>query len=59
MDAWLRFTGIIVSLSDTLTADAALTRLSAFTDVGELAQAAEPGGIHLRFVPSGFLGQAR
>ncbi|MEH0825659.1 MULTISPECIES: hypothetical protein [unclassified Micromonospora] len=55
-DAWLRFAGITVSLSDTVTADAALARLSEFCDITGLAQAADPGGIHFRFAPAGPVG---
>ncbi|MGI5180318.1 hypothetical protein ACQEVZ_28765 [Dactylosporangium sp. CA-152071] len=35
-DAWLRFNGIRVSVSDVSTAEAALARLAAFTDIGGL-----------------------
>lgn len=55
-DAWLQFAGITVSLSDTVTADAALARLSEFSDITGLAPAAVPGGIHFRFAPSAPVG---
>ncbi|WP_157746002.1 hypothetical protein [Micromonospora purpureochromogenes] len=55
-DAWLHFAGITVSLSDTVTADAALARLSEFSDITGLAHAAAPNGIHFRFAPSGPVG---
>ncbi|MEU5789888.1 hypothetical protein ABZ754_19420 [Micromonospora purpureochromogenes] len=55
-DAWLDFAGITVALRDMATADAALARLSEFSDITGLAHAAVAGGIHYRFAPSGLVG---
>jgi hypothetical protein len=46
-DAWLRFDGIRVSVSDASTAESALARLEAFTDIDGLASSAT--AIHSAF----------
>jgi hypothetical protein len=46
-DAWLRFDGIRVSVSDVSTAESALARLEAFTDIEGLASPA--AAIHSAF----------
>jgi hypothetical protein len=51
-DAWLRFTGIFVSLSDTSSADAALARLRDFTDTTGLSFSPVPSNASFRFAPS-------
>jgi hypothetical protein len=52
IEAWLRFTGIIVSLRGVDRADEALARLRDFTDATGLTQVPDPGGIHFRFAPA-------
>jgi hypothetical protein len=52
-DAWLRFTGIVVSLSDATSAELALARLADFTDTEGLSYSPTPNGISLEFTPTG------
>jgi hypothetical protein len=49
-DAWLTFTGILVSLDSVTSPDAALARLGAFTDTSDLVFAPDSGDAALRFI---------
>jgi hypothetical protein len=51
VDAWLTFTGILVSLDDETLPDVALARLGQFTDTSDLTLASDRGDTALRFVP--------
>jgi hypothetical protein len=51
-DAWLRFTGIIVHLEDTTSADSALARLQDFTDTAGLTYSPTPNSPSFRFAPA-------
>jgi hypothetical protein len=52
VDTWLSFAGIRVQLGDAGTADAALSRLAAFTDVDGLTEHAGAPGVAFHFVPA-------
>lgn len=52
VDDWLRFDGIIVSLSGATSAQAAGSQLGKFTDVSGLAQAGRTAGGGFVFLPS-------
>lgn len=49
-DAWLTFTGILVSLHDATSPDVALARLGQFTDIAGLAFDSDSADAALRFV---------
>ncbi|MFC7548010.1 hypothetical protein [Plantactinospora sp. GCM10030261] len=49
-DAWLTFTGILVSLHDAVSPDAALARLGQFTDTNGLALEPDGSDAALRFI---------
>jgi hypothetical protein len=51
VDAWLDFAGIRVQLGDAPSAEAALERLAAFTDVAGLAVDADRPGMAFHFSP--------
>lgn len=51
-DAWLQFVGIVVTLSDTSSADAALARLRDFTDTTGLWLSPDSVPTRFRFAPS-------
>nr|WP_296071416.1 hypothetical protein [uncultured Actinoplanes sp.] len=50
VEAWLRFTGILVQLSGVTGADEALRRLAEFTDTSGLAEVSDPRGIAYMFI---------
>jgi hypothetical protein len=50
VDAWLTFTGILVSLHDATSPDAALARLGQFTDTSGLTFDPDSGEAALRFI---------
>jgi hypothetical protein len=50
-EAWLRFQGLVVSVSDVSTGEEALARLAAVTDTTELVAARSPADRAFRFAP--------
>jgi hypothetical protein len=50
VEAWLRFTGILVQLNGVTDAGAALRRLAGFTDTSGLAEVPDPRGIAYMFI---------
>lgn len=52
-DAWLRFTGIGVSVSEATSAESALARLRGFTDTEGLSHSPAPNSTSFDFTPAG------